>query len=150
MNGPGSGIDLAALAARLGLSPSAAERASGYGAPADMIFAVSDRGDAWGAVSIDGRKHRLPKAAPGALPYPGPPAPTDTATRTPAPAGGEGEGREARLFAAIAGLVPGDADHWTKDGRPEVRALRRAAGLAELTAAGRDAAWAAYREGGDG
>ncbi len=146
MNGSGSGIDRAALAAALGLSPSDAERASGYGAPADMIFSVADCGDAWGVVSVDGRKFRLPKAAPDA-----PPAPdTDTATRTPRPAGGEGEGREARLLAAIAGLTPGDAEHWTRDGRPEVRALRRAAGLADLTAAGRDAAWAAYREGGHG
>ncbi len=75
---------------------------------------------------------------------------TGTATGTPAPAGGAGEGREARLLAAIAGLEEGNPDHWTQDGRPEVRALKAATGLADLTAAGRDAAWAAYREAREG
>ena len=54
------------------------------------------------------------------------------------------EGRVARLRAAIAGLTPGDPDHWTRDGRPEVRALRAASDLANITAGERDAAWAAY------
>ena len=72
---------------------------------------------------------------------------TDTAAdASPAPAGGAEEGREAALRAAIAGLEPGRDDHWTRDGRPEVRALREASGLDDVSAAERDAAWAARRE----
>ena len=72
-------------------------------------------------------------------------APTgDTDSGDALPEGGAGEGRVARLRAAIAGLTPGDPDHWTRDGRPEVRALRAASGLADITAGERDAAWAAY------
>ncbi len=60
------------------------------------------------------------------------------------PEGGEGQGREAALLAAIAGLEKGNPDHWTRDGKPEVRALRAATGLGDIGAAERDAAWDAH------
>ena len=73
--------------------------------------------------------------------------PMDTAAdASPAPAGGAEGGREADLHAAIAGLDLRSDDHWTRDGRPEVRALREATGLDDVSAAERDAAWAAYQE----
>ncbi len=66
----------------------------------------------------------------------------------PARTAGGGEGaRAAALLAAIPGLEPGNEDHWTKSGRPEVRALEAATGLGGVTAAERDTAWAAHREG---
>ena len=72
-------------------------------------------------------------------------APTgDTDSGDALPEGGAGEGRVARFRAAIAALTPGDPDHWTRDGRPEVRALRAVSGLANITAGERDAAWAVY------
>ncbi len=55
--------DNATLAKRLGLTVSEAERALGYKAPADKIFAVVDGGDRWGVVTADGAKHRVPKGA---------------------------------------------------------------------------------------
>ena len=67
------------------------------------------------------------------------------------PEGGEGQGREAALLAAIDGLEKGNPDHWTKAGKPEVRALEAATDLGNITAAERDDAWAAYRAArGDG
>jgi len=54
--------------------------------------------------------------------------------------------RQAALAAAIAGLENGNPDHWTKSGRPEVRALEAATGLTDISAAERDAAWAEHTE----
>ena len=53
--------------------------------------------------------------------------------------------RASAVSAAIGGLEEGNEDHWTRDGKPEVRALRAATGLDDITAAERDEAWAAYR-----
>ena len=60
----------------------------------------------------------------------------------------DADDRMARLAAAIDALEPGREDHWTRDGRPEVRALREASGLADVTAAERDAAWADVQAAG--
>lgn len=59
---------------------------------------------------------------------------------------GPGAGADARVqraAAAIDELAPGDPSHWTQAGKPEVAALRRVSGVHDLTAAERDAAWAA-------
>lgn len=92
-----------------------------------------------------------PLIAAGALAAPDAP---DTDTDTDAgidtdidagrPGGGEDD-REAALLAAIAGLEAGNPDHWTKSGKPEVRALEAAAGLKDVSAAERDVVWDAYR-----
>ncbi len=80
-----------------------------------------------------------------ALPTASLPEATDaTDART---ADGEGDDRTAALFAAISALEPGREDHWTTSGKPEVRALNAAPGLGNVTAAERDAAWAAYQDG---
>ncbi|SDH92311.1 hypothetical protein [Roseospirillum parvum] len=46
------------------------------------------------------------------------------------------------LLAAIGQLEPGNPDHWTKDGRPDARALAAVVGR-EVSAAERDAVWEA-------
>ena len=119
----------AALAAALGLEPSEAERALGYETPADMVFAVADRGDYFAVVTIDGRSFRVAKEA------------GEPVSERPAQ-----DDRRARLLAAIAGFEEGNPDHWTRSGKPEVRALEAATGLKNLTAAERDAVWVAYQE----
>lgn len=70
----------------------------------------------------------------------------------PAPEAGGGEPARAdlvtrhdRLVTAIAGLTPDRADHWTGAGAPALPALRITAGLDDVTAAERDAAWAAFQ-----
>ena len=73
-------------------------------------------------------------ASQGADPAPGPEA-----------GAGEPPSRHDRLIVAIADLTPGRADHWTRTGKPEVAALRAATGLDAVTAAERDAAWAAHQ-----
>ena len=125
----------AAIAAALALAPSEAEKKLGYKTPAQMIFDIAGRGDAWGVVAIDGRKFRLSKSAAA-----------KSARESPARKGGKEPSREAALLAAIAGLEEGNSDHWTKSGKPEVRALEAAAGFKDISAAERDAAWAAHRE----
>ncbi len=78
-------------------------------------------------------------------------APPDAAPETAgeADAGDAGAGadpaRAERVRAAVAGLEPGREEHWTKSGKPEVAALRAATGMADVSAAERDAAWAATR-----
>ena len=62
----------------------------------------------------------------------GTPSPADVATRA------------ARILAAIA-ACPNDEAHRTRDGRPEVAALREATGLADLSAAERDVHVAAFQ-----
>ena len=121
----------AALAEALGLKPSEAERALGYETPADMVFDVADRGEYFAVVTVDGRALRVPK--------------DEAAGRDPLIA------RAEQLLGAIEGLEEGNADHWTKSGKPDVRALEAVTGFTDLTAAERDAAWALYREqAGDG
>ena len=121
----------AALAETLGLTPSEAERALGYEMPADMVFDVADRGEYFAVVTIDGRSFRVAKDA-------GEP---DSKELDP----DDGTVRREQLLAAIAGLEKGNPDHWTKSGKPEVRALEAATGLKNLTAAERDTVWAAYQ-----
>ena len=53
--------------------------------------------------------------------------------------------RQEKLIAAIAGLEEGNEAHWTESGAPKVSALEAATGLADVTAAERDAAWEEYR-----
>lgn len=74
------------------------------------------------------------------------PAGSGSSTEGPAKAGhAERADRAARLLAAIA-TMPNDAEHRTADGRPEVGALRAASGLADVSAAERDAHVEAYAE----
>ena len=119
----------AALAAALGLEPSEAERALGYETPADMVFDAADRGEYFAVVTIDGRSFRVAKEA------------GEPVSEKPAQ-----DDRRAQLLAAIAGLEEGNPDHWTRSGKPEVRALEGATGLKNLSAAERDTVWAAYQE----
>lgn len=51
--------------------------------------------------------------------------------------------RAELLQAGIAALVPGQDDHWTAAGLPEVAALRTITGLASISADERSAAWEA-------
>lgn len=53
--------------------------------------------------------------------------------------------RRQQLLDAIDGLEEGNEAHWTKSGKPEVRALQEATGLDGVSAAERDAAWAAFQ-----
>ena len=55
-------------------------------------------------------------------------------------------GRQEQLIVAIAGLEEGNEAHWTKGGLPQVDALEGATGLADVSAAERDAAWGEYRK----
>ena len=57
--------------------------------------------------------------------------------------------RTEALFTAIAGLDPENPDHFTKGGKPEVRALEKASGLTDITASERDGAWEDYRKAKD-
>ena len=68
-----------------------------------------------------------------ALDVPEPPEPTD---------------RAGVIAAAIGALEAGNPDHWTRSGKPEVRALERLTGLSDISAAERDAAYAAHRDAG--
>lgn len=76
---------------------------------------------------------------------PAPPAPAAADSGGGGPTGplpdGAPQGRAQRIQAAAASLDRGNADLWMKDGRPTVWALRTASGLADVTAAERDAAW---------
>ena len=56
--------------------------------------------------------------------------------------------RQAALIAAMAQLEPGHRDHWTGAGKPEIRALSALTGLRDITAAERDAVWAAAEAAG--
>ncbi|SDH91887.1 HI1506-related protein [Roseospirillum parvum] len=66
--------------------------------------------------------------------------PPDTDTTDPATA----TDGATDLLAAIGQLEPGNPDHWTKDGRPDARALA-AVVRREVSAAERDAAWEAHQ-----
>ena len=52
--------------------------------------------------------------------------------------------RQSRLIAAIPHLEEGNEAHWTKAGKPECRALEKATGFTDVSAAERDAAWEEY------
>ncbi len=54
--------------------------------------------------------------------------------------------RQSQLIVAIAGLEEGNEAHWTNSGKPEVRALREATGLDDVSAAERDAAWEEFQK----
>ncbi len=53
--------------------------------------------------------------------------------------------RQAAIVAGIAQLTPGNEDHWTRGGKPEIAALKEITGLTNITGAERDAAWAAHQ-----
>ena len=53
--------------------------------------------------------------------------------------------RDALILAAMLELVPGDEDHWTQGGDPEIAALKRISGLSSISAAERDRLWAGRR-----
>ena len=117
--------------------PAAAEVALGFAGPADMILDVADNGDHWGIVTIDGRTLRIPKDH-------------DISHSRAADAGGGDSSpgldpEDAPAGDRAAGLTPGEEGHWTKSGKPEVRALEAATGLKDSSAAERDAAWDAHR-----
>ncbi|MDE2670128.1 MAG: hypothetical protein OXI51_10790 [Chloroflexota bacterium] len=57
--------------------------------------------------------------------------------------GAEGTGRQASISAAAAALDRSDATLFTAAGKPTLAALRGAGAPADVTAAERDAAWAA-------
>ena len=61
-----------------------------------------------------------------------------------APSPAEAAERAARLIGAIA-ACPHDEAHRTRDGRPEVAALREATGYADVSAAERDVYAAAFQ-----
>ena len=94
-----------------------------------MVFDAADRGEYFAVVTIDGRSFRVAKEA------------GEPVSEKPAQ-----DDRRAQLLAAIAGLEEGNPDHWTRSGKPEVRALEGATGLKNLSAAERDTVWAAYQE----
>ena len=56
------------------------------------------------------------------------------------------EARVELLHAAMRELEPGNEDHFTAGGAPEIAALKRISGLASISAADRDAAWAAHQQ----
>ena len=57
--------------------------------------------------------------------------------------------RSTRIQAGIAALPKGD-DHWTAAGLPDVRALRSATGLDDISAAERDREWRVAQGAADG
>ncbi len=60
----------------------------------------------------------------------------------------KGDDRRSVILAAIAGLEPGNPDHWTRSGKPEIRALAAASGLTDIAAGERDAAWQTHQTHG--
>ena len=54
--------------------------------------------------------------------------------------------RRDALLTAISGLEEGNEAHWTKAGKPEVRALEAAAGFGDVSAAERDDAWEQFQQ----
>lgn len=59
---------------------------------------------------------------------------------------GVAAGRRSQLIAAAAVLDPDNPDHFTRSGKPEIRALEAASGMTDVSAAERDAAWEDYRQ----
>lgn len=49
---------------------------------------------------------------------------------------------DAKVIEAIGQLTPGEEDHWTTDGRPEVKAINSLLDGVKITAADRDRIWA--------
>ncbi|MCY4548127.1 MAG: hypothetical protein OXC28_07155 [Defluviicoccus sp.] len=56
--------------------------------------------------------------------------------------------RQTALIAAIDELDPDNREHFTAAGKPKTDALEEAAGLRDVTAAERDAAWEEYLKAG--
>lgn len=69
----------------------------------------------------------------------GPRTPAETGQA--APRAGVDALRAELIRAAIGELDPAAKACWTKDGRPEIAALKTASGLAAISAKERDAAW---------
>lgn len=90
------------------------------------------------AFAVGVRDQALTVTAPA--PAPATPAPATPAQADPATA------RADTIRLAIAGLAP---EGFTQAGPPRLDALRRAAGLADITDPERDAAWAAHQESHD-
>lgn len=65
----------------------------------------------------------------------------------PPPASPSREERYARILEAVGQLDRADGGDWTASGVPAVAALERLSGLTDVTAAERDAAWAAVQSG---
>lgn len=81
-------------------------------------------------------------SAAGAKSSGGPGSPQREGSPAPrSPGAGDPESRGARIRAAVEALEPDRPDHWTKSGMPNVEALRELSGLADVSAAERDAAW---------
>ena len=57
----------------------------------------------------------------------------------------DADSRHAALADAVGRLPEGDENAWTKDGKPDARALGAEAGVENVSAAERDAAWDAFR-----
>jgi hypothetical protein len=53
----------------------------------------------------------------------------------------ESDDLTAHLLRAVSELDPNNADHFTKDGKPEINALKKIAGVKKLSAPERDALW---------
>lgn len=66
----------------------------------------------------------------------------------PPPASPSREERYARILEAVGQLDRASGGDWTASGAPTVAALERQTGLTDVTAAERDAAWAAVQSGG--
>lgn len=64
------------------------------------------------------------------------------------PSPGDPDPRRQAIIEAIRGLTPGDPKHWTRSGKPEVKAIRAVPGLSDVTGAERDAAFAEMQAGG--
>lgn len=60
------------------------------------------------------------------------------------------EARRELIAAGVRDIDPADRNLWTSDGRPAVDALEGVTGLGVISAAERDAAWAARAKGGGG
>ncbi len=131
----------AAIAKILNLEPTEAERKLGYGKPADCVlsavFRPNDGNPLYvGVTTIGGRKYRIfPDRAVDVYAEDAPPpqAAVD---------------RAGLLRDAVPTLDADDEDAWTRGGKPTPDALGAAAGLPDVTAAERDAAWEAARPEG--
>ena len=53
------------------------------------------------------------------------------------------------IRAAMGELEPGNEDHFTRAGAPEIAALRELAGLSSISAAERDELWRLHRDGAE-
>ncbi|WP_419737934.1 hypothetical protein [Ruegeria sp.] len=112
-------------------------------AAAELLIAGGDAVEPGAGADTDLPDPDAPPGPPGPD-APAPPADPERTERT------EPAQRRAALIRAMAALEPGHPDHWTRGGKPEVRALAQITGLRDIRAAERDAAWEAAQaaEGG--